>query len=106
MVSADGGGSAGTWAACSIGAGAGAWLLGTMAACAGLGRESTVGRMLTASEMTSATTPMTNTDVNALPTRRKGLRPSSVSRISAAANSSTASAPTGASWVSAAASPA
>ncbi len=108
IVSADGGfagTSAASWRA-GAGAGAGTWL-GTIALWAGLGRWSAVGRMLMASETTSAATPITNSEVSALPTSRNGLRPSSTGRISVGANSSTtSSAPTGASWVSAPASPA
>jgi hypothetical protein len=79
IVSAGGGGGGGSTGccACCSGAGAGAWTLGTIALSPGLGRWSTVGRMLTASEMTSATTPTTKMDVSALPTSRNGLRPSS-----------------------------
>ncbi len=78
MVSGGGGGATGCCASCTgAGAGAGATVLGTIALGPGLGRWSTVGRMLTASEITSATTPTTKIDVSALPTSRKGLRPSS-----------------------------
>ncbi|CAA0134495.1 Uncharacterised protein [Mycolicibacterium vanbaalenii] len=69
--------------------------------------------MLTASEMTSATTPTTKIEVNALPTSRNGLRSSSTGRACVCAYSSTSptmsaagAAPTGANWVSAPASPA
>ena len=77
MVSAGGGGGATGCCASCTGAGAGATVLGTIAFGPGLGRWSTVGRMLTASEITSATTPTTKIDVSALPTSRNGLRPSS-----------------------------
>jgi hypothetical protein len=65
--------------------------------------------MLTASEMASATTPTTNTDVNALPTSRNGLRLSSAGRSTSAATKSSgvgAGSLTGRIWVAAAASPA
>jgi hypothetical protein len=79
MVSAGGGGGGATGCCASCtGAGAGgATVLGTIAFGPGFGRWSTVGRMLTASEMTSATTPTTKVEVSALPTSRNGLRPSS-----------------------------
>ena len=70
---AGGGGAAGA----SSCAGAGAAWLGITGVSPGLGRWSTVGRMLTASEITSATTPTTKIDVKALPTSRNGLRLSS-----------------------------
>ena len=77
-----GGGAAGAGAgagiagaSCSAGAGA-AWL-GMTGVSPGLGRWSTVGRILTASEMTRATTPTTKIEVSALPTSRNGLRLSS-----------------------------
>ncbi len=89
MVSGAGDGAAGT---CASGTGgAGAWLLGTMTLSPGLGRWSTVGRMLTASETTRATTPTTKIVVSALPTSRNGLRPSRSSPSPSSSRPATAS---------------
>ena len=85
MVCAGGGGggaSIGSASGAGAGAGAaGATVVGTRAFWPGLGRWSAVGRILTASEMTSATTPTMKIDVSALPTSKNGLR-SPVSRAS------------------------
>ena len=79
-----GAGACGAGAAASgagaAGAGAAAWGAGWAGATTfwpGSGRTPDVVRMLTASETTSAATPMMKTAANRLPTSLNGLRPSS-----------------------------